>query len=54
MPRLKPALLTIAAVVFAALALVLAVRLGSTAWPVICLFALLALTCVLRLLTLHR
>ena len=57
MPRLKLTLLAAAALICTALALVLTVRVGSGAWPVItlfALFALLALTCILRIITLRR
>ena len=54
MPRLKLTLLAAAALICTALALVLTVRVGSGAWPVITLFALLALTGILRIITLRR
>ena len=54
MPRRKLALLAAAAVGSGGLALVLWMRVGDGALPLIYLCALIALTCILRIITLIR
>ena len=54
MPPAKITLLALTALLTAGGALVLWLRVGTTATPLIFLFALIALTCILRIITLIR